>query len=170
MEVFAAQLDHVDAQIGRILETLERLGKLDNTLIMVTSDNGSSGEGGLSGTHNEINFVNGISRTTFDENLKRMDVWGSEETNNHFHAGWAWAGNTPFKYFKQITHRGGQADPLIIHWPEGIEDKGAIRKQYGHIIDIGPTIMDALGLEPLEVIDGVEQQPFDGRTACDALR
>ena len=162
MEVFAAQLDHVDAQIGRILETLERLGKLDNTLIMVTSDNGSSGEGGLSGTHNEINFVNGISRTTFDENLKRMDVWGSEETNNHFHAGWAWAGNTPFKYFKQITHRGGQADPLIIHWPEGIEDKGAIRKQYGHIIDIGPTIMDALGLEPLEVIDGVEQQPFDG--------
>ena len=162
MEVFAAQLDHVDAQIGRIIETLERLGKLDNTLILVTSDNGSSGEGGLSGSHNEMLFVNGISRTRLEENLKRMDAWGSEETNNHFHAGWAWAGNTPFKYFKQITHRGGQADPLIIHWPEGIKDKGAIRKQYGHIIDIGPTIMDALGLEPLEVIDGVKQQPFDG--------
>ncbi len=162
MEAFAAQLDHVDAQIGRIIETLERLGKLDNTLILVTSDNGASGEGGLTGAHQEINVVNGIARTSFEENVKRMDVWGLEETNNHYHAGWAWAGNTPFKYFKQIVHRGGQADPLIIHWPEGIKDKGAIRKQYGHIIDIGQTIMEVLGLEPLAVIDGFKQQPFDG--------
>lgn len=162
MEAFAGQLDHVDAQIGRIIETLERLGKLDNTLIIVTSDNGSSGEGGLSGTHNEVNVLNGISNTPLEENLKRIDVWGSEETNNHFHAGWAWAGNTPFKYFKQIVHRGGQADPLVVHWPKGIKDKGSIREQYGHIIDIGPTIMDVLDLEPLEVIDGIKQQPFDG--------
>ncbi len=162
MEVFAAQLDHVGAQIGRMIETLERLGKLDNTLIIVTSDNGASGEGGQAGSHNETFLFNGIGRTSVEENLERMDVWGTEETNNHFHAGWAWAGNTPFKYWKQAAHRGGQADPLVIHWPDGIEDKGAIRQQYGHIIDIGPTIMEALGLEPLEVIHGFEQQPFDG--------
>ncbi len=162
MEAFAGQLDHVDAQIGRMTKTLERLGKLDNTLIIVTSDNGSSGEGGLSGTHNEMIVVNGITRTPVEENLKRLDAWGTEETNNHFHAGWAWAGNTPFKYFKQLVHRGGQADPLIVHWPKGIKDKGSIREQYGHIIDIGATIMEAIDLEPLEVIDGFKQQPFEG--------
>ena len=162
MEAFAGQLDHVDAQIGRMIETLERLGKLDNTLIIVTSDNGASGEGGLSGTHNEMLVVNGTNRTSVEENLKRIDVWGSEATNNHYHAGWTWAGNTPFKYFKQIVHRGGQADPLIIHWPKGIEDKGAIREQYAHVIDIGVTVMDVFGTKPAEVIDGYKQLPFDG--------
>jgi arylsulfatase A-like enzyme len=161
MEAFAGQLEHVDAQIGRIVATLKRVGKLDNTLIFVTSDNGASGEGGLTGTHNEMLLVNNL-QTDLQENLKFYDAWGSEATNNHFHAGWAMAGNTPFKYFKQIVHRGGVQDPLIVHWPAGIRAKGEIRNQYSHIIDIAPTIMEATGLKPLDEIDGIKQMPFDG--------
>ena len=162
MEAFAGQLAHVDEQIGRIIETLERLGKLDNTLIMLTSDNGASGEGGLSGSHNEMLFFNGIARTSLEENKKKIDEWGQEETYNHYHAGWAWAGNTPFKYFKQITHRGGQSDPLIVSWPKGIKDKGGIRMQFAHIIDIGPTIMEVTGVQFQDEIDGIKQMPMDG--------
>jgi len=161
MEAFAGQLEHVDMEIGRMIATLERIGELDNTLIILTSDNGSSAEGGMSGTHNEMLLVNN-NQTELEENLERYDAWGSEETNNHFHAGWAMAGNTPFKYFKQVVHRGGVQDPLIIHWPDGIEARGEIRDQYHHIIDIAPTIMEVLGLEPLEEIDGIKQIPFDG--------
>jgi arylsulfatase A-like enzyme len=161
MEAFAGQLEHVDMEIGRIVATLERLGKLDNTLIILTSDNGASGEGGLAGTHNEVLVLNS-QQARLQENLDRYDAWGTEETNNHYHAGWAMAGNTPFKYFKQIVHRGGVQDPLIVHWPDGTTGRGEIRSQYHHIIDIGPTIMDALGLEPMEEIDGITQMPFDG--------
>ncbi len=161
MEAFAAQLDHVDMEIGRMIAALERIGELDNTLIMLTSDNGSSGEGGMSGTHNEMLLVNNL-QTELEENLKKYDEWGLEETNNHFHAGWAMAGNTPFRYFKQVVHRGGIQDPLIVHWPDGIEGKGEVRDQYHHIIDIAPTILDVLGLEPMEEIDGIKQLPLDG--------
>jgi arylsulfatase A-like enzyme len=161
MEAFAAQLDHVDMEIGRMIKTLERIGKLDNTLIILTSDNGASGEGGLQGTHNEVLLLNGL-QTKLEENEKFYDVWGTEETNNHYHAGWAWAGNTPFKYFKQIVHRGGVQDPLIVHWPAGIKAKGEVRNQYTHIIDITPTILEVLGLEPPKEIDGIKQMPMDG--------
>lgn len=162
MEAFAGQLSHVDEQIGRVVQTLERLGKLDNTLIIVASDNGASAEGGLAGSHNEVIFLNGIAQTNFEENYKRYDQWGSEATDNHYHAGWAWAGNTPFKYFKQIVHRGGQTDPLVIHWPKGIQEKGGIRMQYAHIIDIVPTILEATGIKFQEQIDGIEQIPLEG--------
>ena len=163
MEAFAGQLEHVDHgdRPHGSIATLERIGELDNTLIMVTSDNGASAEGGMSGTHNEMLLVNNL-QTELEENLARYDQWGSEETNNHFHAGWAMAGNTPFKYFKQVVHRGGVQDPLIVHWPAGIQAKGEVRNQYHHIIDVAPTIMEVLGLEPLEEIDGIEQLPFDG--------
>ncbi|MCH6583882.1 MAG: arylsulfatase, partial [Proteobacteria bacterium] len=162
MEAFAGQLVHVDEQIGRVIETLRRLGKLDNTLIMVTSDNGASGEGGLTGSHNEMLFFNGISKTKLEENQKKLSEWGMEETYNHYHAGWAWAGNTPFKYFKQMAHRGGQSDPLIVHWPSGIKSKGGIRHQFAHIIDIGPTILEVTGIKFREEVDGIEQMPMDG--------
>jgi arylsulfatase len=162
MEAFAGQLAHVDEQIGRVVETLRRLGKLDNTIIMVTSDNGASGEGGLSGSHNEMLFFNGIARTDLEQNEKKLGEWGQEETYNHYHAGWAWAGNTPFKYFKQITHRGGVSDPLIVHWPSGIKSKGGIRHQFAHIIDIGPTILETTGVKFREEIDGIEQMEMDG--------
>lgn len=162
MEAAAAALTQADFEIGRIIETLKRTGQYDNTLIMVTSDNGASGEGGLEGSHNEMLMANGYPKTPYEENAKYYDVWGTVETNNHYHAGWAMAGNTPFKYFKQSSYNGGIKDPLIICWPKGIKAKGEIRTQYHHIIDIIPTIMDVTGVGFQAEMDGVKQMPFDG--------
>ena len=161
MEVFAAQMEHVDFQIGRIVETLERIGELDNTLIFVTADNGASGEGGLTGTFNETYVLNGM-QTPFDANMRNYDNWGQWDSYPHYHAGWAMAGNTPFPYFKQSEHRGGQQDALVVHWPNGIKAKGEIRSQYHHISDIAPTIMEATGIEFPEAYHGIPQQPFTG--------
>jgi len=161
MEVFAGQMEWVDMQIGRVVAELERIGELDNTLIFVTADNGASGEGGLAGTFNETYVLNGL-QTSLEANLRAQEDWGRENTYPHYHAGWAMAGNTPFRYFKQSEHRGGQADHLVVHWPDGIEAKGEIRKQYHHISDIAPTIMEAAGIEVPEEHHGVPQQPMDG--------
>jgi arylsulfatase len=161
MEVFAAMLEHVDAQIGRILDMLDRTGQLDNTLIFLTSDNGSSGEGGLTGSFNETYVLNGL-QTPFEANMEHYEGWGGPDTYPHFHAGWALAGNTPFQYFKQIVHRGGIQDPLIVHWPAGIKAKGEIRNQYHHITDIAPTILDVTGTPFFKQIDGEEQMDLDG--------
>ncbi len=161
MEVFAAQMEWVDLQIGRVVAELERIGELDNTLIFVTSDNGASGEGGLAGTFNETYVLNGL-QTPLEANLNNQEDWGRENTYPHYHAGWAMAGNTPFRYFKQSEHRGGQHDHLVVHWPNGIRAKGEVRSQYHHISDIAPTIMEAAGVEVPELYNGVEQQPMDG--------
>jgi arylsulfatase len=163
MEVFAAMLDHVDDQIGRIMEVLEKTGQLDNTLIFVTADNGSSGEGGLTGSFNETYVLNGL-QTPFEANMQHYEGWGGPDTYPHFHAGWALAGNTPFQYFKQIVHRGGIQDALVIHWPAGIKAKGEIRQQYHHITDIGATILDVTNTPFLEVLDGEEQMSLDGKS------
>jgi arylsulfatase len=161
MEVFAAQMEHVDFQMGRIIDTLERVGELDNTLIFVTADNGASGEGGLAGTFNETYVLNGL-QTDFDANMRHYARWGDATTYPHYHAGWAMAGNTPFPYFKQSSHRGGQHDALVIHWPNGIKQKGKIRNQYHHIADIAPTILEAAGISMPASYHGIEQQPMNG--------
>jgi arylsulfatase A-like enzyme len=161
MEVFAGQMEWVDMQIGRVVSELERIGELDNTLIFVTADNGASGEGGLAGTFNETYVLNGL-QTSLEANLRAQEDWGRENTYPHYHAGWAMAGNTPFRYFKQSEHRGGQADHLVVHWPDGIEAKGEIRSQYHHISDIAPTILEAAGVEVPKTYHGVEQLPMDG--------
>jgi len=161
MEVFAAQMEWVDLQIGRVVSELERIGELDNTLIFVTADNGASGEGGLAGTFNETYVLNGM-QTPLEANLRAQEDWGRENTYPHYHAGWAMAGNTPFRYFKQSEHRGGQHDALVIHWPDGISAKGEVRSQYHHISDIAPTILEAAGVEVPEKYNGIEQQPMDG--------
>ena len=161
MEVFAAQMEHVDFQIGRVVDTLERIGELDNTLIFVTADNGASGEGGLAGTFNETYVLNGM-QTPFDANMRNYERWGQWDTYPHYHAAWAGAGNTPFKYFKQSEHRGGQHDALVVHWPDGIEAKGEIRSQYHHITDIAPTILAAAGVEVPAEYHGIPQQPLTG--------
>jgi arylsulfatase len=161
MEVFAAQMEWVDYQIGRVVRELERIGELENTLIFVTSDNGASGEGGLAGTFNETYVLNGL-QTPLDASLRHLENWGREDTYPHYHAGWAMAGNTPFRYFKQSEHRGGQQDHLVVHWPNGIQSKGEIRSQYHHISDIAPTIMEAAGIEVPAEYHGVEQQPMTG--------
>ena len=161
MEVFAAQMEHVDYQMGRVVDALERVGELDNTLIFVTADNGASGEGGLAGTFNETYVLNGL-QTPFEASMRHYDAWGDETTYPHYHAGWAMAGNTPFKYFKQSEHRGGQHDALVVHWPNAIDAKGEIREQYHHISDIVPTILEAARVEMPDVYHGLEQQPLDG--------
>ncbi|MCA0931272.1 arylsulfatase [Lutimonas saemankumensis] len=161
MEVFAGQMEHVDFQIGRVVETLKRIGELDNTLIFVTADNGASGEGGLQGTFNETYVLNGL-QTPFEANMRHYDNWGQWDSYPHYHAGWAMAGNTPFPYFKQSEHRGGQQDALVVHWPAGIKAKGEIRNQYHHITDIAPTIMEAVGAELPEEYHGIPQQDFTG--------
>jgi arylsulfatase len=161
MEVFAAQMEWVDLQIGRVVAELERIGELENTLIFVTADNGASGEGGLAGTFNETYVLNGL-QTPLEANLRAQADWGRTNTYPHYHAGWAMAGNTPFRYFKQSEHRGGQQDHLVVHWPAGIEAKGEIRSQYHHISDIAPTIMDVVGVDVPKEYNGVEQQPMDG--------
>eukprot|EP00854_Cymbomonas_tetramitiformis_P010741 gene10741-12710_t len=166
-EAFAAQLEHADVQFGRIVATLERIGELNNTLIVVTSDNGASGEGGLAGSFNEMRVVNGL-QTSVKANMEHIDEWGTAATYNHYHAGWAWAGNTPFQLFKQTVFRGGQTGPLVLHWPDRITatatkgDRVSWRRQYAHITDITPTILEAASISPPEYVDGVRQMGMHG--------
>jgi arylsulfatase len=165
MEAFAGQLAYTDYEFGRILDYLERIGELDNTLVIFTSDNGASGEGGLHGTFNENGFFNGVPNIPYEVNSQYMNQWGNRVGVWHVTAGWTQAGNTPFPYYKQSAHRGGNADPLVISWPKGIDKKynGQIRHQYSHIIDIAPTILEAAGVKAPKMIDGYVQMPMDGK-------
>lgn len=161
MEVYAGFLTHTDAQVGRVVEFIEQLGELDNTIVVVMSDNGASAEGGAQGSYNEQFFFNMIPER-LEENLRRIDDLGTPRANNHYPWGWAWAGNTPLKRFKRDTHEGGVCDPLIVHWPAGIGSPGETRRQYVHAVDLAPTLLDVLGIAPPAQIKGVEQTPFDG--------
>jgi arylsulfatase len=161
MEVYAGFLEHTDHHIGRVLEHLQRLGELDNTLVMVISDNGASAEGGESGSMNENRFFNNVP-DSLEENLKVMDELGDPKHFNHYPRGWAFAGDTPFRRWKRETYRGGTTDPLIVHWPKGIKAKGEVRHQYVHAIDLVPTVLEALEIEPPRVIHGVTQSPIQG--------
>ena len=164
MEAFAGQLAYTDFEFGRIIDYLDRIGELDNTVIIFTSDNGGSGEGGLHGTFNENGFFNGVPNIPYEVNSQYLNEWGSRVGVWHVTAGWTQAGNTPFKYYKQSAHRGGNSDAMVISWPDGIDEEnyGQVRDQYHHIIDIAPTILECAGVEAPEVIAGVEQMPFDG--------
>src|SRR6476659_840320 len=144
-EVYAGFLAHADDQIGRLLGFLEEFGWLENTLVVLVSDNGASGEGGPNGSVNEMKFANGIP-DTIEANLPMLDELGSPKTYNHYPNGWAMAFNTPFKMWKRYEFNGGTSDPCIISWPAGIKSKGEVRAQYHHAIDIVPTILDVLGV------------------------
>ncbi len=161
MEVFAGFLTHTDYHIGRLLDYLKSTGEFDNTLIMVISDNGASAEGGPTGTTNELQFFNNAPES-LEESLQKLDKLGGPETFNHYPWGWTWAGNTPFRRWKRETYRGGSTDPFIVHWPQGIQARGEVRPQYAHAIDMVPTVLDALGIEPPAVIKGVTQSPIEG--------
>lgn len=161
MEVFAGFLEHCDHQIGRVLTALEQMGKLDNTLIMLISDNGASSEGGTDGAFNEMSSFNYRFEKT-EEILPRINELGGPRSYNHYPWGWAWAGNTPFKRWKKEVYRGGSTDSCIVHWPKGIKKRGEIRHQYAHAIDMVPTVLDALGVEPPKTIRGVTQSPIHG--------
>jgi arylsulfatase A-like enzyme len=160
-EVYAGFLAHADAQIGRLLDYLEESGQRENTMVIVVSDNGASGEGGPNGSVNENKVFNGIP-DDIEENLAMLDELGGPETYNHYPNGWAMAFNTPFKMWKRYEYSGGTSDPCIISWPRGIQAKGELREQYHHAVDLVPTVLDALGVDPPETIAGHVQSHFDG--------
>jgi arylsulfatase A-like enzyme len=160
-EVYAGFLAHADRHIGRLLDYLEQNDELDNTLVIVVSDNGASGEGGPNGSVNEMKFGNGVPDDLAD-NLAQIDELGGPRTYNHYPTGWAMAFNTPFKMWKRYEFNGGTADPCIISWPAGITARGEVRHQYHHAVDIVPTILDVLGVEAPQTIKGHVQSRFDG--------
>ena len=160
-EVYAGYSSYTDHEIGRLIDYLEKTGELDNTLIVWLSDNGASGEGGPNGSVNENKFFNSVM-DDMAENLKYLDVLGSPETYNHYSTGWAFAFNTPTKMFKRHTWEGGVADPMIVHWPNGIKAKGEIREQYTHCSDVTPTVYECLGIELPEVVKGYTQWQLEG--------
>ena len=160
-EVYAGFLAHTDHQIGRLLDYLEETGQRDNTLVILVSDNGASGEGGPNGSVNENKMANGIA-DDMAENLAKIDELGGPKTYNHYCTGWAMAFNTPFKMWKRYEFNGGTADPCIIAWPKGIKARGQIRHQYHHAIDLVPTILDVLDVQVPAEIKGYTQSALDG--------
>ncbi|HTU38732.1 MAG TPA: arylsulfatase, partial [Acidimicrobiales bacterium] len=167
-EVFAGFLTHTDAQIGRLLSSLESLGLMDNTLVLVFSDNGASAEGGQHGSANEHRFSSHL-RESMADNLAHYDDWGGFTTYNHYSWAWAWAGNTPHKLWKRYTWLGGTRTPLIVNWAGHVAQPGTVRHQFAHVIDLMPTIMAGVGLEIPETVDGVAQQRVDGVSLLDVL-
>src|SRR6185312_2252409 len=160
-ETYAAFLEHTDAQIGRLVGYLASIGRLDNTIIVLLSDNGASAEGGPTGA------INLRKHMVYEEEspevgLARLDDIGSERTFNHYPTGWAQVSNTPLKWYKKDTHGGGIRAPLIIHWPRIIASGGGIRPQYHHVTDLAPTLYESLGVQAPVHFEGVAQLPIHG--------
>ena len=163
METFAGFAAHTDDQVGRLIESLEEMGELDNTLFLyVVGDNGASAEGGPEGAYNEIMALNGIIADQAQV-MGHLNDWGGPTTFPHYAIGWAWAGNAPFQWTKQIaSHFGGTRNGMVVHWPNGIKSKNEIRSQFTHATDIAPTVMEAAGLPFPKSVNGTEQIPFSG--------
>jgi arylsulfatase A-like enzyme len=163
-EVYAGYTAYTDNEIGRVIQAVEDMGQLDNTLIIyIDGDNGTSPEGTLSGTPNQYTSYNGILDFPIEDQLKFYDAWGSAGTYPHMAVAWSWAFDTPFKYTKQIaSHFGGTRQGLAISWPNRIKDVGGIRHQFHHIIDIVPTILEATGVKAPQIVDGIKQKPIEG--------
>ncbi len=163
-DVFAAYVAYTDHEIGRVIQAVEDMGKLDNTLIIyINGDNGTSSEGTLVGTPNEVAMFNGVTVPVEDQLKYFYDVWGSDKTYNHMAVPWAWAFDTPFSWTKQIaSHLGGVRQGMAISWPGHITDKGGIRHQFHHVIDIVPTILEATGVKQPKTVDGIKQSPIEG--------
>ena len=162
-DVFGAYLAYTDHEIGRVIQAVEDMGQLDNTLIIyIAGDNGASPEGMLNGTPNEFTTFNGVP-VPVDAQFLWYEFWGSDKTFPHFAAPWAWAMDTPFKWTKQVaSHYGGTAQGMAISWPGHISDVGGIRRQFHHLIDIVPTILEATGIPLPDTVDGIRQRPMDG--------
>ena len=160
-EVYAGFSEYTDHQVGRIVDYLEESGQLENTLIFYCADNGASAEGTPNGSVNENKFFNEWP-DDLAENLAMIDVLGGPETYNHYPTGWAFGFSAPFRMFKRYSYQGGVCDPMVIHWPKGIEAKGEVRHQYHHAIDVVPTILEACGLELPQFVNGYEQTPIAG--------
>jgi arylsulfatase len=168
MEAFAAFLEHTDHHLGRYVDALKRLGQLDNTILIAMSDNGASQEGGPVGVLDEMRYFNGLAEDV-DAAVARLDTIGGPDSHSNYPWGWAMAGNTPLKRYKQNTHAGGVRDPFIVHWPARVKDVGGIRRQFHHVTDVAPTVLDLLGLAFPEVMGGVAQMPVHGSSIAYAL-
>ena len=160
-EVFAGFLDHTDVQIGRLLEQIDALGKRDDTIVLAISDNGASSEGGPHGTYDHQRARNGFG-SSVEANLSRLADMGGPLTYNHYPAGWAMAGNTPFKRYKGNTYAGGVRAPLLVRWPRGIRARAETRRQFYHVVDVMPTLLDLLGVPLPSHVNGVAQMPLHG--------
>ena len=162
-EVFGAYLAYTDNEIGRVIQAIEDMGQLDNTLIIyISGDNGASAEGMLNGTPNEFTTFNGVAVPVKDQFIW-YEFWGSDKTFPHFAAPWAWTMDTPFKWVKQVaSHFGGTAQGVAMSWPGHINDTGGIRRQFHHVIDIVPTILEATGIQAPDMINGIKQRPIEG--------
>jgi arylsulfatase len=165
MEVYAGFLEHTDHHIGRLIDAIEDLGVLDNTLVYyIVGDNGASAEGTMNGAFNEMANFNGMAALeTTEFMISKMDELGSPESYNHYAVGWAWAMDTPFQWTKQVaSHWGGTRNGTIVHWPDRIEERGGLRSQFTHVIDLAPTILEAAGLPEPTMVNGVLQSPMEG--------
>ena len=168
-EVFAGFISYTDHQIGNFVDYLEESEQLDNTIIVVVSDNGSSAEGGPNGSFNENKFFNNVPDTV-EENLKHLDSLGGTMSYNHYNTGWAWAFDTPFPYWKRFSgYEGGTADACIVSWPNGIAARGEVREQYIHAVDVVPTLYDLLGVTPPPVLKGYTQSDIEGESFVASL-
>jgi arylsulfatase A-like enzyme len=176
MEVYAGFSENADHNVGRVIDAIEELGELDNTLIIwIWGDNGASMEGTITGSFNELTMQNGIPLTDemqlqLSERYGGMEAWGAEIMAPHYGAAWAWAGNTPFQWGKQVgSHLGGTRNPMAIHWPGHVPSGGELRSQFTHVVDIAPTILEIAGIPAPQTVDGIEQQPLHGVSFKDSL-
>ena len=162
--MFAAYAAYTDHEIGRVIQQVEDMGKLDNTLIIyISGDNGTSAEGTLVGTPNQMTAYNGILKLPIPEMMKAYDAWGSAATYPHMSVAWSWAFDTPFKWTKQVaSHFGGTRQGMVMSWPNRIKDTGGIRTQFHHMIDIAPTILEASGIPQPVMVNGITQRPIEG--------
>jgi arylsulfatase len=176
MEVYAGFSENADHNVGRVIDAIEELGELDNTLIVwIWGDNGASMEGTLTGSFNELTMQNGIPLTDemqlqLAERYGGIEAWGTEIVAPHYGAAWAWAGNAPFQWGKQVaSHLGGNRDPMVVHWPARVVDKGALRSQFTHVTDVAPTILEIAGIPAPSSVDGIAQEPLHGFDFSDSF-
>ena len=176
METYAGYSENADWNVGRVLDAIEEMGELDNTLVIwIWGDNGASMEGTLTGSFNEMAILNGIPLTDEQQmglvfKYGGLEAWGSAEMGPHYAAGWAWAGNCPFDWGKQVSsHLGGTRNPMAVRFPRSVPDPGAVRDHFTHVIDIGPTILEIAGIPEPEYVDGIDQQPMHGFAFADSL-
>jgi Sulfatase len=165
MEVYAAFMEHTDHHVGRLLDALEDMEVLDDTLVyLMIGDNGASAEGTLQGAFNEMANFNGMAALETPEfMMSKLDEFGGEGSYGHYAVGWAWAMDTPYQWTKQVaSHWGGTRNGTIVHWPKGIKEKGGMRNQFSHIIDIAPTVLEAAGIPEPMMVNGVQQSPYEG--------
>ena len=173
MEVYAAFMEHTDHHVGRMIDSLKEMGELDNTLIyLVIGDNGASAEGTLQGAFNEMANFNGVPEIETPEfMMSKLDEFGGEGSYGHYAVGWAWAMNSPYQWTKQVaSHWGGTRNGVVVHWPKGIKEKGGIRNQFSHVIDIAPTVLEAAGLPEPTMVNGVMQSPYEGTSMLYSLQ